>query len=85
MAPLVEDMLCDARTGLTEAVEMGPGRAILFDGRHSLGKGLTLVEARDAAFLLTGAGTLGWEIGRPAYLATDPMTIHLMGDHPGHN
>ena len=30
MAPLVEDMLCDTRTGLTEAVVMGPGRAIIF-------------------------------------------------------
>ena len=38
MAPLVEEMLCDARTGLTKAVVMGPGRAILFYGRHSLGR-----------------------------------------------
>ena len=30
MAPLVEDMLHDARTGLTEAVLIGPGRAVLF-------------------------------------------------------
>ena len=29
-APLVEDMLCNARTGLTEAVVMGPGRGVLF-------------------------------------------------------
>ena len=65
-------MLHDARTGLTKAVIMGPGRAILFYGRCSLGKGLTLDEARDAVFLLTGAGT--W-VGKPAYLATDPMTI----------
>ena len=72
MAPLVENMLCDARTGLTKAVVMGPGRAVLFYGRHSLGEGLTLGEARDAAFLLTGAGT--W-VGKPAYLATDLMTI----------
>ena len=40
MAPLVEDMLCDVRTGLTKAVVIGPGRAILFYGRHSLGEGL---------------------------------------------
>ena len=26
--PLVEDMLCYARTGLTEAMVMGPGRAV---------------------------------------------------------
>ena len=72
MAPLVEHMLPDARTSLTEAVIMGPGRAILFYGRHSLGEGLTLDEARDATFLLTGVGT--W-LGKPAFLATDPMTI----------
>ena len=72
MAPLVEDILCNARTGLTEAVVMGPGRAILFYGRHSLGEGLTLDEARDATFLLTGADT---RVGKPAYLAADPMTI----------
>ena len=40
--PLVEDMLCYARTGLTEAVVMGPGRAILFYERSSLGEGLSL-------------------------------------------
>ena len=72
MASLVEDMLCNARISLTEAVGMGPGRATLFYGRCSLGEGLTLNEARDAAFLLTRAGT--W-VGKPAYLAADPMTI----------
>ena len=73
MAPLVEDMLHDIRASLTEAVVTGPGRAVLFYGRHSLGEGLTMDEARDAAFLLTGAGT--W-VGKSAFLATDPMTIH---------
>ena len=72
MAPLVEDMLHDVRTGLTEAVVKGPGRAVLFYGTHSLGEGLTADEARDAAFLLTRAGM--W-VGKLAYLATDPMTI----------
>ena len=57
MAPLVEDMLSNARTSLTKAVVKGPCRAIPFYGRHSLGVGLTLDEARDAAFLLTGVGT----------------------------
>ena len=32
-APLVEDMLCYARTGLSEAMVMGPDRAVLFYGR----------------------------------------------------
>ena len=66
-APLVDDMLCDARPSLTEAVVMGPGRAILFYGRHSLGEGLTLDEARDSAFLLTGAGMWGWETSLPCH------------------
>ena len=57
MAPLVEDMLQDTRTCLTEAVVTGTGRAVLLYGRHLLGEGLTLDEARDAIFLLTGVGT----------------------------
>ena len=72
MAPLMEDMLCDARTRLTEAVVIGPGKAVLFYGRCSMGEGLTMDKARDATFLLTGAGT--W-VGKSAYLATDPKTI----------
>ena len=37
--PLVEDMLCYARTGLTEAVVMGPGRAIIFLWETVIGRG----------------------------------------------
>ena len=37
-----------------------------------MGEGLRLDEVRDAAFMLTGAGT--W-VGKPAYLAADPLTI----------
>ena len=65
-------MLHDARTGLTKAVVTGPGRAVLFYGRHSMGEGLTTDEARDATFLFTGAGT--W-VGKLAYPAADSMTI----------
>ena len=72
MAPLMEDMLHDARTGLTEAVVIGPGRAVLFYGRCSMGEHLTADETRDAASLLTGVGT--W-VGKLAYLTADPMTI----------
>ena len=68
----MEDMLHDARTRLTKAVVIGPGRAVLFYGRCSMGEGLTVDEARDAAFLITGAGT--W-VGKSAYLAADHMTI----------
>ena len=50
-----------------------PGRAILFY-RCSMGEGLRADEARDAAFLLTGAGT--W-VGKLAYLTADPMTIQV--------
>ena len=72
LAPLVEDMLHDIRTGLTKAVVTGPGRAVLFYGRHSMGDSLITDKARDATFLLIRAGT--W-VRKPAYLATDPMTI----------
>ena len=72
MAPLVEDMLCDARTGLTKAVVTGPDGAVLFYGIHSMGEDLTTDKARYATFLLTGAGT--W-VGKLAYLTTDPMKI----------
>ena len=72
MAPQVEDMLCDVRISLTKAVVTGPGRAVLFYGRYSLGEGLTTDEARDATFLLTRV--VMW-VGNPAYLTADPMTI----------
>ena len=72
MAPLMEDMLHNARTGLTKAVVTDPGREVLFYGRHSMGEGFTTDEARDATFLLTGAGT--W-MGKLAYLTADSMTI----------
>ena len=70
--PLVEDMLHEARTGLTKAVVTGPGRVVLFYGRCSMGEGIRVDEARDATFLLTGAGM--W-VGKSAYLTTNPMTI----------
>ena len=78
MAPLMEDMLCNARIRLTIAVVTGPGRAVLFYGRYSMGEGLTTDEARDATFLLTGTGM--W-VGKSAYLAADPMTIQATGPH----
>ena len=65
-------MLHKARTGLTKAVMIGPGRAVLFYERHSMGEGPRADKARDATFLLTGAGT--W-VGKLAYLTADPLTI----------
>ena len=41
-APVVEDMLWDSKSGLTETIIMGPGWAILFYGRQALGEGLCL-------------------------------------------
>ena len=38
MAALVENMLHDARIGLNKAVVTGPGRAVLFYGRCSMGR-----------------------------------------------
>ena len=82
--PLVEDMLHYARTGLTKAAVMGSGRAILFYGSQSLGEDLSPGKSRDTAFMLTGAGT--W-VGKPAYLAVDPLTIQegRWEIAPGHN
>ena len=73
--PVVEDMLCHGRTGLTEAIVTGPGWAVPFYGRWSLGEGLSLGEARDTMFTLTGADT--W-VGKAAYLAADPFTIQAI-------
>ena len=71
-APLLEDMLHDARTGLTEVVVIGPGRAVLLYGKCSMGERMMVDKARDATFLLTGAGMWVW---KSTYLTTDPMTI----------
>ena len=65
-------MLRETRAGLTEAVVIGPGKAILFYGRRSLGEGLKADEARDGTFLLTGAGA--W-VGKSSYLTANPMTL----------
>ena len=71
-APVIEDMLREMRAGLTEAVVIGPGSAILFYGRHSQGEGLKADEARDATFLIMGAET--WA-GKSAYLTTNPIML----------
>ena len=68
----MKDMLHNIQTRLTKAVVIGPGRAVLFYGRHSIGEDLTMDDARDAAFLLTGAGT--W-VGKSAYFTADLMTL----------
>ena len=72
MVPVVEDMLRDIRARLTEAVVIGSGEAILFYGRRSMGEGLTVDEARDATFLITGDGT--W-VGKWVYLTANPIML----------
>ena len=68
--PLVEDMLCYARTGLSKAVVTVPGKAVLFYGRHFLGEGLSLDESRDAAFVLTWAAMCVGGVNQPILLQT---------------
>ena len=70
--PVVEDMFQDSKSGLTEAVVMGPGQAILFYGRQSLGEGLSLGEAHDAMFILSG--TISW-LGKQAQLNTNTVSL----------
>ena len=69
--PVVEDMLGDGKSSLTVIV-MGPGQAILFYGRQSLGEGLTSGEVWDTLFTLSGA--LSW-IGKQAQLNTNALCL----------
>ena len=52
---MVEDMLEGGKSGLTEVVVRGPSRVVLFYGRQLLGEGLSLGEAQDATFMVSGA------------------------------
>ena len=70
MAPLVEDMLHNARTGLTKAVVTGPGRAVLFYGRHSMGEGLTADEL-EMPHSFSQELVFGWKIGLPCHRSND--------------
>ena len=70
---VVEDMLQDGKSGLTEAVVTGPGWAILFYGRQSLGEGLSLgMSACDTTFMLSGA--ISW-VGKQAQLNANAVTL----------
>ena len=70
--PLVEDMLWDGKSGLTEAVVMGPGQAILFYGRQSLGEGCSLGKVCDTMFKLSGA--ISW-VGKQAQVNTNAVSL----------
>ena len=71
-APIMEDMVWEGRAGLTKAVVTGPGRDIHFYGQQSLGEGLSLGEARDAMFTLSGV--IAW-VGKLAQLTTKPVSL----------
>ena len=55
---IMEDMIQNSKSGLTEAIVTSPGRAILFYRWQSLGEGLSLGEVQDATF--TSSGAIGW-------------------------
>ena len=65
MTPVIEDMLQETRARLTEAVVVGPGRTILFYGRHSLGEGLMADEAEGCRILPDWCRNLGRKISLP--------------------
>ena len=70
--PIVKDMVWDGKAGLTEAIVSGPGRAILFYGQWSLGEGLSLGVACDAAFTLSGHISF---VDKQAQLNVKPISL----------
>ena len=70
--PIVGDMVWDGKSGLTEAIVTSPGRTVLFYGQQSLGEGLSLGEAQDPTFTLSGA--ISW-VGKQAQLSAKPVSL----------
>ena len=70
--PFGQDMVWDSKADLTEAIMTGPGWAILFYGWWSLGEGLSLGEAWDATFTLSGTVSL---VGKWAQLSAKPASL----------
>ena len=70
--PVVEDMVWDGKSSLTEAEVTGPGQAILFYGWWSLGEGLGLGKVRDA--LLTLSGAISW-VSKQALLSANLISL----------
>ena len=60
------------KSGLTEAVVTGPGQAILFYGKQSLGEELSFGEAWDATFMLSGA--ISW-VSKQAQLNANAVSL----------
>ena len=69
---VVEDMVWDGKSGLTEAVVSGPGQAVLFYGWQSLVEGLSLGKAWDATFMLSEA--IGW-VDKQAHFNANPVSL----------
>ena len=65
-------MVQEDKAGLTEAVLTGPRWAILFYRWQSVGEGLSLGEARDATFTLSGI--IAW-VGKQAQLNAKPVNL----------
>ena len=65
-------MLWDGKSGLTEGVVTGPGWAVLFYGRQSLGEGLSFGKVHDAMFMLSGA--ISW-VGKQAQLNANTVSL----------
>ena len=72
LVPVVEDMVRDYKSGLTEAVVTSPAQAILFYGQQSLGNGLSLGEMQDATFTLSEV--ISW-VGKQAQLNTNLVSL----------
>ena len=70
--PVVEDVVQDGKYSLTEAVETGPGWALLFYRQQLLGEGLSLGEAWDTMFTLLGA--ISW-VGKQAQLIANLVSL----------
>ena len=70
--PIVKDMALEGRTGLTEAIVTGPRWTVLFYGQQSLGEGLSLGEARDITFTLSGV--IAW-VGKQAQISAKPISL----------
>ena len=68
---MVEDMLWDGKSGLTEAVVTGSSWGLLFYGRQTLGEGLRLGEAQDTMFMVSA---ISW-VGKQAYLNANPVSL----------
>ena len=70
-APIMEEMVWDGKSGLTEVVVTSPGKAILFY-RQQLLEGLSLGEAWDAMFTLSGA--ISW-VHKQAQLSAKSVSL----------